>query len=46
MQRQSQEMQNLKALVQQMLERGDGAAPAAAGGSVSDWASSLFGSRK
>ena len=45
MQRQSQEMQNLKALVQQMLERGDGRAPAAAGGSVSDWASSLFGSR-
>ena len=40
-------MQRLEAMMQQMLERGDGgAAPAAAGGSVSDWASSLFGSRK
>ena len=44
MQQQSQQNQRLEAMMQQMLERGDGSP--AAGGSVSDWASSLFGSRK
>ena len=41
----TQQMQRLEAMMQQMLERGDGGAAPAAGGTVSDWASSLFGSR-
>ena len=43
----TQQVQAMQQAMQQLLERLDGgAAPAAAGGSVSDWASSLFGSRK
>jgi len=46
MQAMQQQNQRMEATMQALLERLDGgAAPAAAGGSVSDWASSLFGSR-